>query len=81
MEELKPAFDILGDILETFITISDELEPVSTKFDDNVVITRSFTSVSHFEPDTINVLELYGTLSGKDPQKLLIEDEKEKEEK
>lgn len=34
--ELKPAFDIIGNVLETFITISDLYEPVNTSFSDNV---------------------------------------------
>lgn len=36
--ELKPAFDIIGDVLETFITISDLWEPIETSFKDNVTI-------------------------------------------
>ena len=35
--ELKPAFDIIGDVLETFITISDLYEPVDTSFSDGVI--------------------------------------------
>lgn len=35
-EELKPAFDIIGDVLDTFITISDLYEPVDQTFNDNV---------------------------------------------
>ncbi len=35
-DELKPAFDIIGDVLETFITISELYEPVDTTFKDNV---------------------------------------------
>ena len=35
--ELKPAFDIIGDVLETFITISDIWEPLDTSFKDNVI--------------------------------------------
>ncbi len=34
--ELKPAFDIIGDVLETFITISDLYEPLDTSSKDNV---------------------------------------------
>lgn len=35
-EELKPAFDIIGNVLETFITIGDLYEPVDPSFKDNV---------------------------------------------
>ena len=34
--ELKPAFDLIGTVLETFITISDMFEPVDNSFKDNV---------------------------------------------
>lgn len=64
MDELKPAFDIIGNVLETFITVSDEWKPVENEFKDNVIITTSFSSVSHFEPDTVNVLELYEKMTG-----------------
>lgn len=35
-EELKPAFDVIGQPLDTFITISELYEPVDKKFTDNV---------------------------------------------
>lgn len=34
--ELKPAFEIIGDVLEAFYTISDLYEPI-TDFSDNVL--------------------------------------------
>lgn len=74
LDELKPAFDIIGKRLDDFVTITDEFEPVSTTFEDGVVITRSFTSVSHFEPDTKDVLSLYKALTGKE---LNLEEEDE----
>lgn len=35
--ELKPAFEVIGDVLETFITISDLYEPIDSTFKDNVI--------------------------------------------
>ena len=64
IDELKPAFQLIGDVLETFVTVSDEWEPVEEEFVDNVIITKSFSSVSHFEPDTVNVLSLYKKITG-----------------
>ena len=75
MEELKPAFDLIGDVLETFMTISDQYVPVDSSFADNVMITKSFTSVSHFEPDTEDVLNLYKKLTGKELDLETIEEE------
>ena len=74
--ELKPAFDIIGDVLETFITITDLYEPIDTSFKDNVIynllttlqvfITKSFDALSHFEKDIENVFEVYKKITGKD---------------
>jgi Rab GDP dissociation inhibitor len=64
--ELKPAFDIVGDVLEKFITISDLYEPVDSTFKDNVFITTSFDSQSHFEKDVDNVIQLYEKITGKE---------------
>jgi Rab GDP dissociation inhibitor len=40
--ELKPAFDLIGDVLEKFITISDLYEPIDTTFKDNVRVVAYF---------------------------------------
>jgi hypothetical protein len=34
--EIKPAFDVIGEVLETFITISDVYYPTDSSFTDNV---------------------------------------------
>lgn len=64
--ELKPAFDVIGDVLETFVTISDLWEPIDAEFKDGVFITKSFDAVSHFEEDTNDVLEIFKKITGKD---------------
>lgn len=66
VSELKPAFDIIGDVLETFVTVSDLWEPIDTNFSDNVFVTSSFDAVSHFEGDTDDVLNLFKKITGKD---------------
>lgn len=78
MDELKPAFDLIGPVLETFVTVTDELEPINKKFEDGVVITSSFSSVSHFEHDILDILALYQTLTGK---KLDLDSEDKEEQK
>lgn len=65
-EELKPAFEVIGDVLDTFITISSEYLPIDNSFSDNVFVTKSFDSLSHFQQDTNNVLELYKKMTGED---------------
>jgi Rab GDP dissociation inhibitor len=62
--ELKPAFDLLGNIKEKFVTISDIYEP-NSNFSDNIYITRSMDAQSHFESATEDVLNLYKKITGK----------------
>ncbi len=76
-EEIKPALELLGPVLEKFVTVSDIFEPIDKDFKDNVFITNSFDPLSHFEHDTDNVIELYEKLTG---TKLDLELEEEKTE-
>ncbi len=46
--------------------MSDIFVPVNRDFGDNVYITDSFDSTSHFESATHNVIELYKKITGKD---------------
>ena len=63
-EEIKPALDLLGPTLEQFEKVSDVYEPIDKTFSDNIYITTSFDSLSHFENDTQNVIELYEKITG-----------------
>ena len=76
-EEIKPALELLGPVLEKFVTVSDIFEPIDKDFKDNVFITNSFDPLSHFEHDTDNVIELYEKLTG---TKLDLELDEEKTE-
>lgn len=64
-KELEPAYALLGNVREKFITISDMYVPVSD-FSDNVFITNSLDPTSHFESATDNVIELYKKITGTD---------------
>ena len=74
-EEIKPAFEVIGDVLEKFVTVSDVYEPIDKEFKDNIYITDSFDPLSHFELDTENVIELYEKITHSKLD-LEIEDEK-----
>ena len=76
VDELKPAFDLIGNVLESFITVSQLYEPIDTSFSDNVFISTSFDPLSHFESDTNNIIELYKKITGKEVD-LKIEEEGE----
>ena len=79
IDELKPAFDLIGNKLETFITVSKLYEPIDNSFGDNVFISTSFDPLSHFESDTNNIIELYKKITGKEVD-LNIEEEGAKAE-
>lgn len=64
-KELLPAFEIIGNVKEKFITISDLYVP-NTDYSDNVFVTKSLDPQSHFESATMDVLELYQKITGKE---------------
>ena len=63
-EEIKPAMEVIGPVLEQFDKISDIYHPIDTSFKGNVYITSSFDPQSHFENDTDNVIEIYEKITG-----------------
>lgn len=70
-KELELAFELIGPVLEKFVTYEDMYEPVSNNFSDNVFITNTLDPTSHFESAANNVLEIYEKITGK---KLNLED-------
>jgi len=66
IKELKPAFDLLGPILEQFVNISDVYEPLSDGRQDHVFISTSYDATSHFETTVQDVLDIYRRLTGKE---------------
>lgn len=47
--ELKPGLDLLGPILDKFVSIAPQEESLESGADDNIFITRSYDATSHFE--------------------------------
>jgi len=62
--EIKPALDILGPILEKFFTISD-LYVANSDFCDNIFITNSADTLTHLETASQNIIEIYKRLTWK----------------
>lgn len=65
-KELKIAYDLIGPVLEKFITVEDIYSPSSSTFADNVFITNTLDPTSHFETAANNVLEIYKKITGKE---------------
>jgi Rab GDP dissociation inhibitor len=62
--EIRPAFDILGPVVEMFSEVTDLYEPTATGKDDKLFITKSYDPQSHFEQASEEVLELYEKITG-----------------
>ena len=64
-QEIQPALDLLGDILDMFVSVSTIFEPV-----DEVVaasglwITSSYDATSHFESASEEILHMYEKIVG-----------------
>jgi len=66
VKELKPALDLLGPIVEQFVSIVDTFEPLEDGSKDKVFISNSYDATSHFETTCQDVLHLYKRITGKD---------------
>lgn len=56
--ELAPALELLGEIEEKFVAVSDLLECTDTGRDSNIYVSASFDATSHFESATQDVLKM-----------------------
>lgn len=58
-EEIQPAVQLLGDILEMFVSVSTLYEPVEAGLSNNLWITSSYDATSHFESASDEILHIY----------------------
>ena len=63
-QELQPAFDLIGEIMHTFIKVYDTYEPLEDGSRDNLFVSKSYDATSHFESACEDVLGLYEKLMG-----------------
>jgi Rab GDP dissociation inhibitor len=62
--EIRPAFELLGPVLEFFTDISTLYEPTGAGKEDNLFVTASYDPQSHFELASEEVLVLYERITG-----------------
>lgn len=62
--EIRPALDLLGQMLEIFTDITTLYEPTSDGKSDNLFISKSYDPQSHFELASEEVLEMYERITG-----------------
>jgi len=65
-DELKLAYELLGNTEERFTQVQDLFEPVEDGTKDNVFVSKSYDATSHFETVCWDVKDIYKRLSGHD---------------
>ena len=56
--------DLLGEIVESFVTVDDLYEPASDGKDDRCFVTRSYDATTHFETTVDDVFDVYKRIFG-----------------
>lgn len=64
--ELQCAMDLLGPVLQKFVSISDLYEQKPGTEDSNVFISKSYDATSHFETTSEDVIALYRKVCGEE---------------
>jgi Rab GDP dissociation inhibitor len=66
LKEFKPAIDLLGPIEQKFVSVCDLFEPTDDGTKDQCFISSSYDATSHFESTSVDVLDIYKRITGKD---------------
>ncbi|XP_001636411.2 rab GDP dissociation inhibitor alpha [Nematostella vectensis] len=62
--ELKPGLNLLGPIMEKFVSVSDLNEPIDDGSKSKVFIPKSCDALSHFNKDCQDIEDLYERITG-----------------
>jgi Rab GDP dissociation inhibitor len=62
--ELEPGFEILGPILEKFVSVEDIKAPLDDGIESNLYVTSSYDASTHFESTCMDVLSIYERIVG-----------------
>jgi len=65
-QEIQPAYSLLGPIVEKFVSISDQYEPLTDGKQDQVFISRTFDATSHFVTMYEDVKNIYHRITGEE---------------
>lgn len=64
--EIKPGLDLLGPILQKFVTVSPLYKPNDDGIDSQLFISESYDATSHFETTCLDVLSIYKRATGQE---------------
>lgn len=76
-QEIEPAMNLLGKVLDVFITVSDIHQPINNPKEENLYVTSSYDATSHFESASQDILDMYEQIVG---EKLVFNIEAAEEE-
>ena len=63
-KEIQPALNLLGPILDMFVSVQTVYEPLESGTGNGVWITKSYDPSSHFEEASQDILDVYEKLTG-----------------
>jgi len=63
-KELKAGLDLLGNIEQKFVSVSDLYEPVDDGKSSQIFVTKSYDATTHFETTCLDVLDIYEKITG-----------------
>jgi len=64
--ELRPAFDLLGPVIEKFTNVTPMLVPVDDGAQDKIFVSTSYDPESHFDSTCFDIMSIYKRVTGKD---------------
>jgi len=65
-KEIQVALNLINPIEEKFISISEVKEPLASGKEDNIFISKTYDASSHFQTTSLDVLDMYKRITGKD---------------
>ena len=63
-QEIQPAINLLGEILEIFVSVTQLFDPLEDGKQSNLWITKSYDPSSHFEMASQDILDIYEKIIG-----------------
>jgi len=63
--DLAPGLAVLGNVLDTFVSVSDIFEPLDNGVGSKVFVSKSYDAATHFESAAADILDLFHRIHGK----------------
>lgn len=64
-KELAPGVDLLGEVVESFVSVDDLYEPLNDGREDRLFVTKSYDATTHFETTVDDVFDVYQRIFNK----------------